>query len=131
MSALPAAAAWNTGLTYSASGSPMKHLLGEADGQQHQAAREALGRVGAPIGPLVELVHDLAPAHQRAGENLRKEADVEGVADEIVARRPAGLEIRQVHDVVEGEERDAERQRDVELRRLQARNAVQRDRRRS
>ena len=72
---------------------------------------------GRWYGPLVELMHDLAPAHQRAGENLREEGDVEGVADEIVARRPAGPQIRQIHDVVEGEERDAERQGDVELRR--------------
>ena len=86
-------------------------------------AREALGRVRARVGALLELVHDLAPAHQRAGEHLREEADVEGVADEIVARRPAGLQVGQVHDVVEGEERDAERQRD-------SRNAAPRSRER-
>ena len=62
-------------------------FLGEAADQQHQPAREALGGVGAQIGPLVELVHDLAPAHQRPGENLREKPDIERVADEIVARR--------------------------------------------
>jgi len=62
-------------------------------------------------------VHDLVPAHQRAGQDLREEGDVERVADEVEARRAAGLEVDQVHDVVEGEERDAERQRDVEPRR--------------
>ena len=90
-----------------------KHLLGEAGDEEHQPAREPLGRIRPLVGALVELVHDLAPAHERPGENLREEGDVEGVANEIVARRPAGLQIRQVHDVVEGEERDAERQRDV------------------
>ena len=86
---------------------------------------------GRFVGALVELVHDLAPAHQRAGENLREEGDVEGVANEIVARRAAGAQIREIHDVVEGEERDAERQRDVELRRVEARDRGSRGRRRN
>jgi hypothetical protein len=68
--------------------------------------------------------HDLAPAHERAGENLRKEGDVEGIAQEVVARRPAGLQVGQVHHVVEREERDAEGQRDIEPRRMEARDGV-------
>jgi hypothetical protein len=67
-------------------------------------------------------VHDLAPAHERTGEHLRKEGDVEGIAHEIVAGRFAGLQVCQVHDVVEREERDSERQRDIEMRRVQARD---------
>ena len=67
-------------------------------------------------------MHDLAPAHQRAGEDLREEADVKGVANEVVARRAPGPKIDEIHDVVEGEKRDAERQRDLEPRRLEARD---------
>ncbi len=90
--------------------------MARPEDEQHQPAGEALLGVGAFVGALVELMHDLAPAHERAGENLREESDVEPVADEVVARRPPGPQIRQVHHVMEGEERDAERQGDVECR---------------
>ena len=91
-----------------------EHLLGEPENEQHQPAGDALLGIGASVGALVELMHDLAPAHERAGENLREESDVEPIADEVVTRRPPSPQIRQVHHMMEREERDAERQGDVE-----------------
>ena len=67
-----------------------QHLLREADGEQHQAPPDPLGGIGPHVGTLVELVHDLAPAHERAGENLREEGDVERVLGQPEGGRAAG-----------------------------------------
>ena len=88
-------------------------LLRQAHAEEQDAAPEALGPVGPCIGSLVELVHDLAPAHEGAGQNLREERDVEGVADEVVGRRPASTQVDEIHHMVEGEERDPERQHQI------------------
>nr|WP_284210215.1 hypothetical protein [Methylorubrum aminovorans] len=85
---------------------------------------DPLGGVRARVGALLELVHDLAPAHERAGENLREEGDVEGVAGQPEGRRAPGPQVRQVHDVVEGEERDPERQGEVDPRKIEAGDQV-------
>src|SRR5258707_14733352 len=70
----------------------------------------------------VKLVHHFAPAHQRSRQDLRKEADVETVADKVILWRFTSLEVAQIHDVMEGKERNAERQRHIGVRQLKARN---------
>ena len=59
----------------------------------------------------MELVGDLVVAHDRAGDQLREHRDV---GDEVqeVALRPlaAPVNVHDIRDVVEGEERDADRQ---------------------
>ncbi len=67
-----------------------------------------------------ELMHHLRPARQRPRDRLREEDDVECVAIERIERRLGALQVGQIHDVVEGEERDAERQPDVERRERRA-----------
>src|SRR6185312_9062258 len=92
-----------------------KDLLDEADGDEENRNRK-LALPGGRIDLAAELLHHLRPAHQGTGEELREEGDVERVAIEGIKRRLPAPQIDQVHDVMEGEERDAERQHDVEMR---------------
>ncbi len=89
-----------------------KRLFCEAEGNEGETTAETLLPALAE-GALLELVHDLRPAHQRTGEHLRKKGNVEPVTGEAVERGDAGAKIGEIHDVMESEERDAERQREA------------------
>ena len=99
----------------------MREAVGDHD-LLEQADRDEAGRDAELTLPArnvdlpAELMHHLRPARQGAGDRLREEGDVERVAVERIERRPAALQVDQIHDVVEGEEGDAERQPDVERR---------------
>ncbi|MGY4430365.1 hypothetical protein ACVWWO_002842 [Bradyrhizobium sp. F1.13.1] len=99
----------------------MRKAVGDHDFFE-QADRDEAGRDAELALPArnvdlpAELMHHLRPARQRAGDRLREEGDVERVAVERIERRPPALQVDQIHDVVEGEEGDAERQSDIEHR---------------
>ena len=59
-------------------------------------------------------MHHLVPARERPRDRLRKERDVHRVTVERVFRRFPAPQIDQVHDVMESEERNPERQRERE-----------------
>src|SRR6516162_5665927 len=89
-------------------------LFDQADHDEGHADSELplpAWRIGLPS----ELVHDLRPACQWSGNRLRKERDIERVAPKRIVRRPSASQIHQIHDVVKSKERDAERQRYVEM----------------
>ncbi len=100
-----------------------ERLLRQPEDDEHQAAPEALLPAFAE-GAHLELVHDLRPAHQGAGQHLRKEGDVEPVAGQAVERRDAGAEIGEIHDMMKGEEGNAERQREARLGQVKAAQGV-------
>ena len=84
-----------------------------------QQAKNADAEIALPAGRIdrpAELLHHLRPAHQGARQELRKEGDVERVSVERIERRLAAPKIDQIHDVMEGEEGDAERQRQIDMR---------------
>ena len=60
-------------------------------------------------------MHDLRPARQRSGDRLREERDIERIAAERIVRRLPAPQIDQIHDVMKGEERNAEWQRKIEV----------------
>ena len=75
--------------------------------------------------PLAELMHHLVPTSDRSGDRLRKEADIERVAFKRISPSAATLEIDQIHDMVEGEKADAERQRQGQMRYRSTENVSQ------
>ena len=63
-----------------------------------------------------DLGHEVVRADQRAGDHLGKERDVERVVEEPAGLDLAALQIDQIGDVLEREERDAERESQVGVR---------------
>lgn len=61
-------------------------------------------------------MHDLAPANQRPSKYLREKCNVESILDQRILWRKLPPQVRQIHDVMEGEEGDSERQRYIKLR---------------
>jgi len=90
-----------------------QHLLGDAERQQHEAARQALGQA-RPQRLELELLDDLVMADDRSGDKVREQHHPQCIVGEAVARRRAAPEIDQIGDLLEGEEADAERQHDAE-----------------
>ena len=89
-----------------------QHLLRQPDDEDARADGSAPERLAA----LVELARDRLVADDRAGDELRKERDVERDVDRIaVGAEAAPVDVDDVGQAVEGEERDAERQLDVGL----------------
>ena len=98
-----------------------QHFLGEPDDEAADAVREVVERHDAPR----ELIGDVAVADDRAGDQLREEQQVERRVDRaLLRRRVAAVDVDDVRDRVEGEERDADRQQharhDERLRRASA-----------
>ena len=103
----------------------IEHLLGEADDEAADAVREVVERDDAPR----ELVGDVAVADDRAGDELREQQQVERRVDRALLRgRVAAVDVDDVRDRVEREERDADRQQharhDDRLDAAAARNSV-------
>ena len=85
----------------------IEHLLGEPDDEAADAVREVV----EADGPSRELVGDVAVADDRAGDELRKEQQVQRRVDGALLRdRVAPVDVDDVGDRVEREERDADRQ---------------------
>ena len=86
-----------------------EHLLG----QTHDEAPGAVGEVGTTNRARGQLRRDVAVADDRAGDELWKEQQVErGRHRPLLRHRVATLHVDHVRDGVEGEERDADGQRD-------------------
>ena len=84
-----------------------QHLLREPDDEPPHAVREVVERHEPPR----ELIGDVAVADDRAGDELRKEQQIErGVHGALLRRGIAAVDVDDVRDGVEGEERDADRQ---------------------
>ena len=89
-----------------------QHLLRQPDDEDARADRGAPERLAA----LVELAGDRLVADDRAGDELGKERNVERHVDRIaVGAEASPVDVDDVAEAVEGEERDAERQLDVGL----------------
>jgi hypothetical protein len=89
-----------------------KDLLQQSENDERRTERDAMFKAFAKR-PAAELLHDFRPAHERARDRLRKEADVERLAIQRLERRAAAALVDQVHHVMKGEEADAERQRQL------------------
>jgi hypothetical protein len=86
-----------------------RDLLGDADQEQHETARQVLPHLRPPrIG--IELVDDLVMPHQRPGNQLREEGDEHAEVEEAVDMPVTAAQVDQVGDLLEDEEADAQRQ---------------------
>ena len=89
-----------------------QHLLAQAHAEQPQALGKALQRRAA----MVDLVLDVGVAHDGAGHQLREHGDVHAEVQRILLHlHLAAVDIHHVGDGLQGEERDADRQRQVQL----------------
>ena len=61
---------------------------------------------------LVDLRHELAAAHDRAGDDVREERQVGREVEERPGLEVAAVDVDDVAEGLEREERDADRQRD-------------------
>ena len=84
------------------------------------------------VGLLLELRHEIGGAHDRAGDELREERLEQREIDEVARRRDdAVIDVEDIGDALEREERDADRQdhledRDLALEPGRAQHVVQR-----
>ena len=86
-----------------------QHLLAEPDDE----AADAVGEVVERDDAARELIGDVPVADDRSGDELRKEQQVERRMDRALLRgRVAAVDVDDVRDGVEREERDADRQQD-------------------
>lgn len=89
-----------------------QHLLAQAHAEQPQALSEALQR-GAAV---IDLVLDVGVAHDGASHQLREHGDVHAEVQRVLLHlHLAAIDIHHVGDGLQGEERDADRQRQVQL----------------
>ena len=87
-----------------------QELLRQPDRETHDAGLE----IGERRGPLRQLRGDRPVAHDRTGDELREIDDVERERNgRALRRRDAAIDVDQIGNDVEREERDADRQRDV------------------
>ena len=87
-------------------------LLRHAHRDQEERVPDPLA--GQPRRP-VDLRQELGRAHDRAGDELREEGDVEAEADEAAARlEPPAVDVDRVAERLERVEADADGQQDVE-----------------
>ena len=88
--------------------------------QSHDDEQQAHGRHGAAwIGRTLELRHHHLGADDRAGHELGEERNVqEDVEDRSRRRDHAAIDVDDVGDALEGEERDPDREHDLEKRQL-------------
>ena len=101
-----------------------QHLLREADDE----AAHAVGEVVERDDPPRQLIGDVAVADDRSGDQLRKQQQVQRrVHRALLRRRVAAVDVDDVGDGVEREERDADRQQHARhVERLDAEDAEQR-----
>src|SRR5689334_9264683 len=83
------------------------HFLKQPDDDEGDAVGPALLPFGTEC-VTAELPSDLRPARQRPGNRLREEADVKRIAVERGRFGAATAQVREIHDVMEGEEADTE-----------------------
>ena len=100
-------------------GSARNTFLAQPMTKNASALGEALGQP-RPQRVGIELRHDLVVAHDRAGDQVRKQRDEQGDAPPGIAVRIAARHVDQIAGELEGEEADADRQHDGDRRRRQA-----------
>ena len=98
-------------------------LLEQAQRERVEARGEVV-EVEAAVLRVRELRHDLAVEHDGARDQLREERDEERVVEDVVARHRALVAVNHIGELLEGEERDAQRQRHVVEREREAKRAV-------
>ena len=97
----------------------------------HQTAREGIQAGGEMIEVemavfhIRKLRHDFAVQHDRPRDELGEERDEERVIQNVVARHGALVAVDDVRKLLEGEKRNAQRQRQMVERQMQAERAVQ------
>ena len=99
-------------------------LLEQAQREGVQARREVV-EVEMAVFRVGELRHDLAVQHDRAGDQLREEGDEQRVVENMIARHRAAVAVDHIGELLEGEERNAQRQREVIQRKMRAEGAVE------
>ena len=99
-------------------------LLEQAQREGIEARREVV-KIKAAVFGVGELRDDLAVQHDRPGDELREERHEQRVIENIVARHRAAVAVDDVGELLEGEKRDAQRQRDAVEREGEAERAVQ------
>ena len=99
-------------------------LLEQAEEQQREADREVL--LVEPAGRGRELRHHLAIVDDRPGDELREEENEGAIFAKREGLHPPGLDVDQEGDLLEGDERDAERQNDVQQNEIGAEHVVDR-----
>jgi hypothetical protein len=101
-----------------------RHVVGDDDllAQSEREARESRRDVVEAMLPqLGNLVGDLPEPHDRARDELRKHRHVDGEGDRVARRLAlAPVDVHRVGDVVEGVERDRDRQRQLDDREVSA-----------
>ena len=85
-------------------------LLGQTAGEGEEAWREVRA-VRMPVFGIRELRDDLAVQHDGAGDQLGEEGDEERVIHEVIARHGVPVAVDDVGELLEGEEGDAQGQR--------------------
>ena len=105
------AATANTGVAIGRQRVGQHDLLPQAGREEGQPHRE-IGMAEAHRFRLPELRHHLLVVDDRPGDELREEGHEQAVVQEPVFRRLALGGIDQIRHLLEGEERDAERQDD-------------------
>ena len=88
------------------------HFLAQAEDEALDADRHVMGIETARL----DVVGNFMVAHDRPGDELGKEEDVEREVEDILARfRRAVVDVHLIGDFMEGEEADAERQQQVRV----------------
>ena len=96
-------------MTYGAMPSASTTFLKRPKTEQREADRNVV-RCRSGKGSPLELRHHLAEVHDRAGDELRKEQHEQRELAQRERLDPAGVDVDQERDLLERDERDAERQ---------------------
>ena len=99
-------------------------LLEQAEEQQRQPNREIL--LVEPAGGCRKLRHHFAVMDDRPGDELRKEENEGAIFAKRESLHPPGLDVDQEGDLLEGDERNAQRQNDVQQNQIGAEHVIDR-----
>ena len=89
-------------------------LLDESDAEYGDTLRDQQ-RLRPQDVPARELWHQLRVAHDRTGEQMRKEGNTRGITQRAGPPPAMSIGIHEKHDLLEGKERDPQRQRRANL----------------
>ncbi len=100
-----------------------QHLLREP----HHEALDAEREIHPRDALVAQLLRDVVVFHDRAGDELREHRDVEREVDDVAVRlHLAAVDVDQIRHRLEGEERDADRKRQIVIRDMDAEDVVDR-----
>ena len=100
------------------------HLLDQTARESVQAGGEMI-EVEMAVFHICKLRHDFAVQHDRPRDELGEERDEERIIQNVVARNGALVAVDDVGKLLKGEKRNAQRQRQMVERQMQAERAVQ------